>query len=490
MIKRIHALSAIALMAATTPTQAAISFTGSFSVAGAATDLSGIAPAFGGNRLSFGSDLVYDQATDLFYGITDRGPGGGLVDYAPRVNAFRLTFDNMTNAVTGFSLQQTIVFTKSDGSVFSGLNPQIRSGNPANLGDSFDPEGFVRLPNGNMLVSDEYGPSLYEFDPTGKQIRTFTTPENLKPRTAAGALDYVAGRPAITTGRQDNRGFEGVTVGSNGKVYAIMQDPLVNEGAQNDGRRSRNLRIVEFDATTGLAERQFIYQLDSIADINGRVVAAGGAANSFSATQQGRSIGVSSITAMPDGTFLVIERDNRGQGVDDPNAVNVIGQKRVYRIDLTGATDVSGISLANTNDLGSIVPASKTLYLDVQAALRANGENSFEKLEGLAFGPALPGGGFNLILVTDNDFSVTQTGTGEQFDVCTSGPGGTNVQVALGAGCPVGTALIPSKIYSFTATGAAAPAVPEPTTWGMMIAGFGVVGASLRRRRRLLLRRA
>lgn len=486
MIKLRYAVAAAAVFTAATPTFAAVSFTGSLSVAGAATDLSGIAPAFGGNRLSFGSDLVYDRATDLFYGITDRGPGGGLVDYAPRVNAFRLTFDSTTNAVTGFNLQQTIVFTKSDGTVFSGLNPQLRAGNPATLGDSFDPEGFVRLPNGNMLVADEYGPSIYEFDATGKQIRTYGTPENLKPRTAGGTLDYVAGRGTITTGRQDNRGFEGLTVGANGKVYAVMQDPLVNEGASNDGRRSRNVRIVEFDPVTGAAGRQFIYQLDSIADINGRVVAAGGAPGSFTATQQGRSIGVSSITAMPDGTFLVIERDNRGLGVDDPNAGNVIGQKRVYRIDLTGATDVSALSLAGTNDLGSIVPASKTLFLDVQQALRDAGENSFEKLEGLAFGPALPGGGFSLILVTDNDFSVTQSGSGEQFDVCTSGAGGTNIQVALNAGCPVGTALIASKVYSFTATGKDSP-VPEPKTWAMMITGFGIVGAAMRRRARALI---
>jgi hypothetical protein len=477
-----HIIASAIVLASATPALAAITFNGSFSVAGAATDLSGLAPAFGGNRLSFGSDLVYDQATDLFYGITDRGPGGGLIDYAPRVNAFRLTFDSNSNAVTGFSLQQTIVFTKADGTAFSGLNPLLRSGNAAILGDSFDPEGFVRLPNGNMLVADEYGPSIYEFDSAGKQIRAFTTPENLKPKRSGGALDYVAGRPDIVNGRQDNRGFEGLTVGANGKVYAIMQDPLVNEGDQGDGRRSRNLRIVEFNATTGVAERQFIYQLDSITDINGRVVAAGGPANSFTATNQGRSIGVSSITALPDGAFLVIERDNRGLGVDDPNAGLVIGQKRVYRIDLSGATDVSAINLAGTSSLGSIVPVNKSLYLDVQAALRAAGENSYEKLEGLAFGPALPGGGFNLILVTDNDFSVTQNGQGTQFDVCTSGAGGTNVQVALGAGCPVGTALIPSRIYSFTATGASIPAVPEPTTWSMMIAGFGLVGAAMRRR--------
>jgi hypothetical protein len=166
MMRISQAVATVALLVGTTPAFAAVTFTGSYSVAGAATDLSGIAPAFGGNRLSFGSDLVYDRATDLFYGITDRGPGGGLVDYAPRVNAFRLTFDGTTNAVTGFNLQQTIVFTKADGTVFSGLNPLLRSGNVTSLGDSFDPEGFVRLPNGNMLVADEYGPSIYEFDAT------------------------------------------------------------------------------------------------------------------------------------------------------------------------------------------------------------------------------------------------------------------------------------------------------------------------------------
>jgi hypothetical protein len=469
---------------ASIPAQAAVTFTGSVSVAGAATDLSGIAPAFGGNRLSFGSDLVYDRTTDLFYGITDRGPGGGLIDYAPRVNAFRLTFDSTTNAVTGFNLQQTIVFTKADGTAFSGLNPLLRSGNVSTLGDSFDPEGFVRLANGNMLVADEYGPSIYEFDATGRQIRAYTTPENLKPKLAGGGIDYVNGRPAITSGRQDNRGFEGLTVGANGKVYAIMQDPLVNEGASNQGRNSRNLRIVEFDQATGTATKQFIYQLEALTDINGRIP---GTDDDFASNAQGRSIGVSSISPMGDGTFLVIERDNRGLGVDDPTGARPIGTKRVYRIDLTGATDVSTVSLAGSNSLpAGVVPVSKVLYLDVQEALRAAGQNSFEKLEGLAFGPALSGGGFNLILVTDNDFSVTQTGSGTQLDVCTSGPGGITAQVPLGATCPAGMSLIASKIYSFTATGKDSP-VPEPSTWAMMIAGFGIVGAAMRRRARALL---
>lgn len=47
------------------------------------------------------------------------------------------------------------------------------------LGLSFDPEGVVTGPNGNLFVSDEYGPSVIEFTPAGAWVRTFTIPTNL-----------------------------------------------------------------------------------------------------------------------------------------------------------------------------------------------------------------------------------------------------------------------------------------------------------------------
>ncbi|MEP6785555.1 MAG: esterase-like activity of phytase family protein [Sphingomonadales bacterium] len=476
-----------ALLAGTAPAYAAISFSGAYAVAGSATDLSGFSAAQGANRLSFGSDLVYDRATDLFYGITDRGPGGGVISYAPRVNVFRLATDTTTNAIGGFELVNTIMF-KRDGAYFDGLNPTLLNGNPSVLGQSFDPEGIARRANGNMLVSDEYGPSVYEFDPAGNFVRAFTTPANLVPKKPDGTTDYVAGRPDITKGRQDNRGFEGITISPDGtKAYAIMQDPLVNEGSQDDGRRSRNLRIVEFDIATGTATKQVAYRLESVDDINGRIP---GTSEDFSATNQGRSIGVSSITALADGSFLVIERDNRGLGVDDPTGANTIGTKRVYRIsNIDGATDISNVSLAGANGLPNGVTAvTKTLYLDVQAALVAAGLDPNEKIEGLSFGKTLADGSLSMFLVTDNDFSVTQTGQfGAQSDVCTSGEGGVSTQIAIGGVCPNGQSLIPSMIYGFRVNGADANGVmpvPEPGTWAMMITGFGMAGTAMRRRRR------
>jgi len=470
------------------------------------TDLSGLAGA-GQSRLGgFGSDLIYDAATDRFLGMTDRGPGGGVLPYAPRLQGFSLDIDRTTGAIGGFALQSTVLFRQADGNPYTGLNPQLATGSAARLGASLDPEGLARLPNGNLLVSDEYGPSVYEFTAAGAFVRAFEVPANLVPKQANGTTDYVSGRGngGIATGRQDNRGFEGLTVSPDGRTaYAVLQDPLVQEGqntsngtVNGEGRFSRNVRIVAYDVASGTQKAQYIYQLESLADINARI---DGTADDFAANQQGRAIGVSAIQAVTDGTLLVLERDNRGFGVEDANGASAVGSKRVYRIDLTGATDVKDIGLAGTNALpAGVSPVAKTAtpFLDFAAALRRMGLPIPEKLEGFAFGPRLADGSYTLILVTDNDFSVTQNGAGTQFDVCTGGVNGsgTTTQVALGAGCPAGTTLIPNMIYSFRLSEAEyrslTGAVPEPATWGMMVLGFGLVGAAARRRSRTRVRYA
>jgi hypothetical protein len=473
------------------PATATIQYRGAIAVPGDAADLSGFAPGPNGNRTSFGSDLIFDQRTRTFYGTGDRGPGGGSLSYAPRLQAF--TVDIGSNGSIGnFAIEKTVVYRRPNGATFNGLNPTLLNGNSAILGNSLDPEGLVRLGNGQFLVADEYGPSIYRFSRDGRFLGAFTQPDNVLPK-AGTTPNFTDGRNTITTGRQDNRGYEGLTVSPDGKTaWGILQDPLVNEGNNNDGRRSANLRIVQFDVATGQSTGQFIYQLEPLSSINARIP---GTVNDFGATAQGRNIGVSSITWIGEGRFLVIERDNRGEGPDNLvaagsfGALPTSGTKRVYMIDINGATDVAGVSLAGTNTLpDGVVPVSKTLFLDVHAAFTAAGETISEKLEGLAIGPRLAGGGFALLLATDNDFSVTQNSDGVQFDVCY---GGTQVvQVALGAACPGSTGLVPSRLYSFQVTGDAAAAfdnrvfaVPEPSSWAMLIAGFGLIGAMQRRYR-------
>jgi hypothetical protein len=411
------------------------------------------------NRLSFGSDLYYDRFNKTFLGLADRGPGGGVIPYATRLQEFSLNIDPTTHAISDFTITSTRVFT-SGGVPLNGLNPQLLNGSASTLGLSHDPEGVVALPNGNRLVSDEYGPAIREFTRDGQLVREFTTAANLIPRQADNTVNYVNGRgetPPITSGRQDNRGFEGLAISpDNSKAYAILQDPLVNEGTGNDGRRSRNVRLVEFDVAGGAATRQFVYQLEDIASMNARVRANA----SFNATSQGRIIGVSSIVALNNDEFLVLERDNRGVGVE-PASLLPIASKRIYKISLAGATDVSSVSLTNTNDLpAGVSPLRKSLYLDIAAALSARGLIIPEKIEGLTIGPRFADGSYLLLLATDNDFSVTQTGAGTQFDVCMNGsntvmPTVITTDNAFGAGCPAGQHLLPSYLYAFSANFAA-----------------------------------
>ena len=398
------------------------------------------------NRFGFYSDLTYNARDGYWYALSDRGPGGGVIDYATRVQRLRIPYDRRSGRIGQPIVDKTVLFSARRGDSFNGLNPQLLNGDAAKLGLSFDPEGFAVGRNGHFYVADEYGPSLYEFAPNGRFLRAFATPANLQPRNAQGQLDYVGDRKLVVSGRQDNRGFEGLTLTPSGdKLYAVMQDPLVQEGANNDGRRSRNVRIVEFDLRSGRSNAQYVYQLEPIATLNALDPSSD---DDFSATHQGRSIGLSAIHALSDRDFLVLERDNRGLGVEVTAAPL---HKRVYRISLRGASNVATRSLAGSNDLpAGVRPVDKAPELDILAALRGAGARDIpEKLEGLAIGPRLRNGKHLVLIGSDNDYSVTQSGAGEQFEVCVDRRSGERAQVPLDTDCPAGKARIPGTLVAF-----------------------------------------
>jgi hypothetical protein len=397
------------------------------------------------NRFGFYSDLSYDKSTGTWLALSDRGPGGGVLDYATRVQRIFIPTHPLSAKIYQPIILRTILFKDPSGTLLNGLNPLLLNGDKSKLGASFDPEGIAMGRYGKMYVADEYGPSIYEFDRTGRVLRSFSVPKNLKPIEANNTNNYVDGRPTISAGRQDNRGFEGLAMNVSGtKLYAVMQDPLVNEGSSNDGRRSRNVRIVEFDIATGESTAQYIYALESRLTLN---AIAASTDDDFSATQQGRSIGLSAIAALSDNEFLILERDNRGLGVE---ATAAPLHKHIYRISLQGATDVKNISLAGVDDLPSnIIPVKKSDEFDLLALLKQQGIKVPEKIEGLAIGPRLWDGRYQVLIGTDNDFSVTQSGSGEQFDVCVNPITDARAKVTLNTPCPGGTALIPGYLMSF-----------------------------------------
>ncbi|WP_341893630.1 esterase-like activity of phytase family protein [Variovorax sp. YR752] len=471
MKKTLTALAISALCsAAAAQTVSPAAFVNGIAIDGGSTDLSAGTPAE--RRLGFFSDLYYDPNRNEWWGLSDRGPGGGLLSYETRLQRFTLDVDRSTGAISGFQVQQTVRFSSGSGSL-NGLAPA----NPSVLGNSFDPEGMVINPvTGNILVSDEYGPSVYEFNRGGQLVRQYTIPDNLVPR-AGSTANYNAAPPTLTSGREGNRGFEGLAISPDGRyAYAMLQNGTIQDGWTSSSR-GQYTRIVKFDTETGLAVAQYAYQLD----------------------RAGQGQGISAIVALGNDKFLVLERNNRGVGV---GATLATADKSVYQIDLSTAVDVTDVDLpASGSFAGAVVKGSKVIDLDA-ATLAALGGRSPEKWEGLAIGPQLADGRYLVLTGTDNDYSVTQSGSGTQYDVyfrfSDADPYAGSIQCPIGqtSGCFFTTggatttltgeyALLPGVLHSYATsiTGYVTP-VPEPGALALAVAGLGLIGSLVRLRDR------
>lgn len=332
-----------------------------------APTLTGTTLLHSANALVYGSGgLALDAGNALPASL---GGGNTLPSGAPALNA-----TNNTNYFVG----------RSDN-----FHTTESSTNPTNA--RFDPEGLRVSNDGKtVFISDEYGPYVRQFDrATGQLVKTFTLPDkfavtNLSP---VGASE-VSGN---TSGRQANRGMEGLAISPDGKkLVGIMQSPLIQDGALNSSNQRRGIHnlLVEIDISTG-ATKEYVYQMED------------------------RGNGVNEILAINDHEYLVIERDGNG------GTSAVI--KRVYAIDTTGATDVSAFGSVTDNTqsgfpkpLKSGITAistsngKKTLFLDMlDPSFGLAGSTFPEKIEGIAFGYDVMLNGslkHTLFVTNDNDF--------------------------------------------------------------------------------------
>ena len=500
---------AILAVAATASAQPA--FVNGLVVAGSTLDATGGSAAAAGRFGQF-SDLYYDPIREEWWALSDRGPGGGLLDYHVRLHRISLRVQPVSGHISDFRIEETVLLddlpSRLDTSSSSkwvgpreplnGRNPLLLNGSAAVLGRSFDPEGLVIDPQtGNFLVSDEYGPSIHEFNRRGVVVGAFETPAELVPRPA-GVLDYVAGRDAAAAGmgRQDNRGFEGLAVSPDGmRLFATLQDPLINEGPRtditdltaNDGWDGRMVRIVVFDNDSRSPRyrqsvAQYVYQLEPQAAVRTRILAAGGSASEIF-PRQGRDIGVCAIAALNAHEFLVLERDNRGIGVTNPAgrgngampSLAVVGSKRVFRIDISGATDISAVPLPEDGNLAAagIRPVAKDdaqVFIDLAANTVLPDGNQVEKWEGLTIGPRLRDGGYVIVAGSDNDFSVAQGITGQPIDIyvdwhgnvvkcdldsrsrCEINPPAADTVIDDPVPVPAGFTLLPGVLHAYRAS--------------------------------------
>ncbi len=425
-----------------------------------------------GNLLGgLGSGLAY-AGGNTFIATPDRGPNASvynpLVDnttsYINRFQTLNLTL-TANNSGSGLAFNLTPVLTATtlmssstplvygSGALGTGNGNTLGSGVPAlnsanhyyftgrsdgfDAGKTsaspdngrFDPEGVRVSKDGkSVFVSDEYGPYIYQFDRlTGQRINSFALPGKLAVSNLSASGDAeIAGN---SSGRIANKGMEGLAITPDGKtLVGIMQANLAQDS-------KGTVRIVTVDIATK-ATHEYAYQLTT-------------------------GSGVSEIVALNDHQFLVDERD--GNGLGDGSKAKV---KQLFMVDVNGAADVSGLAT-----IGSKTPSvSKSLFLDLVPMLKANGYTAEQipaKIEGLAFGADVIVNGVlthTLYVANDNDFSSATAGDNKFFVF-----GVTDADLAK-----AGASYVPQNIA----------AVPEPSSYAMLLAGaVCMIGLSGRRRR-------
>lgn len=316
-------------------------------------------------------------------------------NYAPKIHRIRIKGDsvqilrsitikrpnntNVTGIMNPTGLGSTAAEVASTDTVSDCANFAAKQAPKDTFG--IDAEGIVVDRDGNFWLCEEGGPTVWKLNPNGKVIARYTPYGN-----KGGMQSVDIPIDTVFSYRKNNRGFEGITITPNGKIYAIIQSPLLYP-TTTVGEGTRIHRILEIDPVTN-AQRMLVYLNDSI---------IGSGSNAIRL----RDWKIGDLAAVNDSVFLVLEAAARGTS----------DIKRMYQINIAQATAVhSGLyggvtleALVGMNGLtaNNIKPVTKTLVMD----LLANGwPAALDKAEGLAII-----NDSTIYIGNDNDFGGNST---------------------------------------------------------------------------------
>ncbi|NYE22882.1 esterase-like activity of phytase family protein [Pigmentiphaga litoralis] len=326
-------------------------------------------------------------------------PAGGLsgIDYDPRIQRWMVVSDDRSDlaparlyeaqlsyddkAFTRVALTSAVTLKQPDGSVYPSATQFAQRG-----GTVPDPEAIRFDPSDSSLWVTSEGNRSLGLDPlvlhvsnSGAAIGQLTTPPLFKMS------------PSQELGSRNNATYEGLTFAPDGQsLWVAMEGPVYQDGPLPSATAGAVSRITRQDRT-GKVLSQFAYPLDAFP----AAPAAGKNADN----------GVSEILAINDTQFLVLER----AGIEGADGVYSM-YLRLYRIDVTGATDVQSLSTLRN---AQYTPVRKTLVVDFNRL----GLPRIDNLEGMTWGPRLPNGRESLVIVSDDNFSATQVTQFLAFEV-------------------------------------------------------------------------
>jgi hypothetical protein len=334
-----------------------------------------------------------DNTGSQYFVLTDRGPNAdhptiGTIKYFP-VPAYSPKIVKIQLLANGTAqVLQIMNLTKPDATPMTGLPNNVTQTCTKGLEDGrnlcdqpvptdpdgIDCEGLALDPDGSFWICEEYRPSILKVSPTGTVLFRLVPQGGI---CGGEQIPTIEAFPNVYSKRRVNRGFEGITVAPNGRLYTVVQRPLDNPDA-NTGNSSRNIRILELNPAT-LAIRQFVYRTE--------VEPAG---------FRQRDVYASDLSWLTPSLLVAFERKT----------------DQVFALNIAQATDITPLE----NSSGTIASTGKTLeqlnaadfaashIKPVKKAVAAVGfrtaDPTLEKIEGLTIV------GRTAVLCNDNDFNL------------------------------------------------------------------------------------
>ncbi|MBD2104170.1 esterase-like activity of phytase family protein [Leptolyngbya sp. FACHB-261] len=309
------------------------------------------------------SGIAYDPSRNCYYSISDD---------RSQINPARFYTLSIDLSQGGLSSDK-VAFT--DVTLLRDRNGQLFA--PLSL----DPEGIALTRNHTLWISSEgdanrsINPLVGEFTLTGQQLRTLPIPEKFLPSSPAQGI-------------RNNLALESLTVTPNQQtLWTATENALVQDGPVATLDLRSPSRLLKYDLSTGKPEQEYLYLTEPVA-------AAAKPTTGLSTT------GLADLLALDnEGHFLSLERSfSTGVG-------NTI---QLFEISLAGADDISALYSLSALDLSKLKPVHKKLLLNLNT-LNLPLNTSLDNVEGVTFGPLLPDGRQSLVLVSDNNFSSTQS---------------------------------------------------------------------------------
>lgn len=212
-----------------------------------------------------GSGLIRVPKTkNEFYMLTDRGPNFDNTNSVGKVYGKIFPLENFSPTILHVKLEnksiqiiKSIPIVDSDGKSVTGISNGKDDETPFNINEKvisyrpggIDTEAIQLLPDGNFLISEEYGPSVLVVDPNGKVLVRYLPKGKAIADTPYPVKDIL---PEILKNRRSNRGFENLALSRDGKTaYAVLQSPMGDAKSSTYGN-SRTVRIIRLDCTNSL----------------------------------------------------------------------------------------------------------------------------------------------------------------------------------------------------------------------------------------------